>query len=146
MEKLLEFLYSLANWLDRIGVRHRDQEQVVKLTYEYGKPPIGMALGAQRLFSGDDSNWESPWEPSEPESSATLWRYMSLAKFCSLLERRALFFSLVGDMADRYEGFIYPLSQRDSEDRLEQAERLGRDILQKYVTDQLNKLLDEVGI
>lgn len=91
-----------------------------------------MALGEQRLFSGDDSNWESSWEPSEPESSTILWRYMSLAKFFSLLERRALFFSLVGDMADRYEGFTYPPSQRDSEYRLEEAERLGRNILQKF--------------
>ena len=32
---------------------------------------------------------------------------MSFAKFCSLLDRKALFFSLVGDMEDRYEGFIY---------------------------------------
>lgn len=90
-----------------------------------------MSLGAQRLFHNDDSNWESSWKPSEPESSATLWRYMSLAKFCSLLERRALFFSLVGDMADSYEGFIYPPPQRDSGDPLEEAERLGRDILRK---------------
>ena len=112
-------------------VRHRDQEQVVKLTYEYGKPLGGMSLGDQRLFSCDDSNWESSWKPLEPEASATLWRYMSLAKFCSLLERRALFFSLVGDMADRYEGFIYPPPQRDSGNRLEEAERLARDVLQK---------------
>ena len=101
------------------------------MTYEYGKPLIGIALGEQRLFGSDDSNWESPWKPSEPETSATLWRYLSLAKFCSLLERRALFFSLVGDMADRYEGFIYPPPQRESGGRLEEAERRGHDTLQK---------------
>ena len=75
------------------------------MTYEYGKPPIGMALGAQRLFPGDDADWETRWEASEPDATATLWRYTSFAKFCSLLERRELFFSLVGDMEDSYEGF-----------------------------------------
>ena len=33
---------------------------------------------------------------------------MSFAKLCSLLERRELFFSLVGAMEDTYEGFICP--------------------------------------
>ena len=46
--------------------------------------------------------------PSVPEDSASLWRYMSLAKFCSMLESEVLFFALVGDMIDKYEGFIYP--------------------------------------
>ena len=80
------------------------------MTHEYGKPLIVVALGDQRLFAGADSHWEASrnWEPSVPEATATLWRYMSFAKFCSLLERKELFFSLVGDMEDRYEGFIYP--------------------------------------
>ena len=65
------------------------------MAYEYGKPLIGMALGAERLFSGDDSVWETHWEPSEPEATATLWRYMSFAKFCSLLERRELFLGII---------------------------------------------------
>ena len=88
-------------------------------------------MGDQRLFSGGDSVWETPWEPSEPDAAATLWRYMSFAKFCSLMERRALFFSLVGDMADRFEGFIYPPPTRKSGDRLRQAERFTRDVLHK---------------
>ena len=96
---------------------------------KYGKPLIGMALGDQRLFTGADSNWETSWEPSVPEATATLWRYMSLAKFCSLLERKELFFSLVGEMEDRYEGFIYPPSEHG--DRLQQAEHLGREVLRK---------------
>ena len=61
------------------------------------------------LFTGDDDQWA----PSEPEAAAMLWRYISFAKFCSLLEHRALFFSLVGDMVDKYEGFIYPPATRE---------------------------------
>ena len=107
------------------------------MTYEYGKPPIGMALGAQRLFAGDDSDWETHWEPSEPDATATLWRYMTFAKFCSLLERRELFFSLVGDMEDRYEGFICPPPPRDQGDHLHQAEHIGRDLLHKIARSAL---------
>ena len=96
-----------------------------------------MALGAQRLFPGDDSDWEIRWDPSEPDAAATLWRYMSFAKFCSLLERRELFFSLIGDMEDRYEGFICPPLSRDRGDRLHQAENLARDILRKIARTAL---------
>ena len=39
-------------------MRCRVEEQVTSLVaYEYGKPLIGMALGDQRLFSGDDVVW-----------------------------------------------------------------------------------------
>ena len=107
------------------------------MAYEYGKPLIGMALGAERLFPGDDSISETRWKPSEPEATATLWRYMSFAKFCSLLERRELFFSLVGDMEDRYEGFICPPPPRDQGDHLQQAESIGRDLLHKIVRSAL---------
>ena len=107
------------------------------MTYEYGKPLIGMALGDQRLFPGIDSHWEESWVPSVPDATATLWRYMSFAKFCSLMERRALFFSLVGDMEDMYEGFIYPPRQDDREDRLQHAEHLGHNVLHKIVRTSL---------
>ncbi len=66
-----------------------------------------------------------------------LWRYMSFAKFCSLLERGELFFSLVGDMEDRYEGFICPPRPRDQRDRLHQAEPMGRDVLHKIARSAL---------
>ena len=107
------------------------------MSYEYGTPLIGMALGDQRLFSGDDAKWENSWQPSEPDANATLWRYMSFAKFSSLLERGELFFSLVGDMADKYEGFIYPPQPRKHEDRLQQAEEHGRDLLHKITRTAL---------
>ncbi len=107
------------------------------MTYEYGKPLIGMALGDQRLFPGVDSDWETHWEPLRPDATATLWRYMSIAKFCSLLERRELFFSLVGDMEDRYEGFICPPPPRNRGDRLHQAESTGRNLLHKIARSAL---------
>ena len=107
------------------------------MTHKYGKPLIGMALGNQRLFTGADSRWEDSWKPSEPEPTATLWRYMSFAKFVSLMDRKALFFSLVGDMEDRYEGFIYPPIPREQGGRLQQAERLGQDMLRKIARTAL---------
>ena len=62
---------------------------------------------------------------------------MSFAKFCSLLEREALFFSLVGKMADRYEGFVYPPQPREHGDRLLEAESIARDLLQETARSAL---------
>ena len=107
------------------------------MTHEYGKPLIGMALGDQRLFTGYDALWEVSWKPSEPEATETLWRYMSFEKFRSLLDRKALFFSLVGDMVDKYEGFIDPPLPRGQGDRLQQAERFGHDLWSKIVRTAL---------
>ena len=115
------------------------------MTHEYGKPLVGMALGEKRLFTGADSRWEESWEPSVPEATATLWHYMSFAKFCSLLERKELFFSLVGDMEDRYEGFIYPPIPREHGDPLQQAERLGREVLRKLARTALISCWTESG-
>ena len=126
-------------------VRRRIEGRLQALTHEYGKPLIGMALGSQRLFTGADSNWEASWEPSVPEATATLWRYMSFAKFCSMLERKELFFSLVGDMEDRYEGFIYPPTSREHGDRLQQAEHLGHDVLREIARTALISCWTESG-
>ena len=115
------------------------------MAYEYGKPLIGMALGDKRLFTGFDSRWEDRWEPSVPEDAATLWRYMSFAKFCSLLERRELFFSLVGDMEDRYEGFIYQPTPREHGDPLQQAEHLARGLLHLLARQALISCWTESG-
>ena len=101
------------------------------MTHKYGKPLIGVALGTEKLFDGADADWDSQWVPSAPKPRATLWRYMSLAKFCSLLDQQALFFALVGNMADRYEGFIYPPAPRQHEVRLQDAERSVRIRLHK---------------
>ena len=108
---------------------------------KYGKSLIGVALGDQRLFPGADSNWE----PSVPEATATLWRYMSFAKFCSLLERKELFFALVGDMEDRYEGFIYPPIPREHGDRLQQAEHQAHDVLRNIARTALISCWTESG-
>ena len=99
-------------------MRRRAEERLQALIHEYGKPLIRMYLGDQRLLTVADSRWEASWKPSEPKSNSILWRYMSFAKFCSLLDRKALFLSLVGDMEDRYEGFFYPPKPREHGDSL----------------------------
>ena len=62
---------------------------------------------------------------------------MSFAKLCSMLEHRALFFALVGDMEDRHEGFIYPPAPRELSDPLHQAERVSLDILRSITRTAL---------
>ena len=132
-------------WPLEIVVRPGVEGRLQAMTHEYGKPLIGMALGEKRLFTGADSRWEDSWEPSVPEATATLWRYMSFAKFCSLLERKELFFSLVGDMEDSYEGFIYPPIPRDHGDPLQPAERFGHEVLRKLTRTALISCWTESG-
>ena len=115
------------------------------LKWEYGKPPKWVALGKDRLFSGQDADWEARWNPPQPHATATLWRYMSFAKFCSLLEREALFFSLVGKMADRYEGFVYPPEPRTDGDRLPKCGSHGPRLARKDCENRPGQLLDGVG-
>ena len=97
-----------------------------------------MYLGDQPLFPRDDSAWEESWEPSKPELNATLWRYLSFAKFCSLVEREEIFFALVSDMVDMYEGFVsHPLPKPGDRIRLHEAERFGREMLHKITRSAL---------
>ena len=131
--------YSISFRADRLKCRRET------LAWEYGTPLIGVALGSERLFSGQDADWETRWNPSQPDATATLWRYMSFAKFCSLLEREALFFSLVGKMADRYEGFVYPPQPGEREDRLREAEAIVSDMLQENARSALVSCWTESG-
>ncbi|MDQ1391242.1 MAG: hypothetical protein QOF30_219, partial [Acidimicrobiaceae bacterium] len=41
-----------------------------------------------------------------PSDETTLWRYMDLPKFVSLLEKGALFFSRADKLGDPYEGSL----------------------------------------
>ena len=107
------------------------------MTFEYQPPVIRMKRNGIELLGSNDSESENPWEPPLPEDSATLWRYMSLAKFCSLLQREELFLSLVGEMEDKYEGFIYPPTPRQREEPLQQVENLGHKLLQAWARTSL---------
>jgi hypothetical protein len=44
----------------------------------------------------------------KPPDDASLWRYMDVARFVALLERRALFFSSIRAFPDRFEGSLTP--------------------------------------
>ena len=76
--------------------------------------PMGsMYIGKDKLVHKDTS----AWEPEKLLGSAILWKYMSFSKFMSLLHHKALFFSLVRKMEDKYEGFIRAPKQSDLEDQ-----------------------------
>ena len=55
------------------------------MAYEYGRPLRRMKLNGKELLIGENSRPDDSWEPSLPQDTATLWRYMSFAKFFSLL-------------------------------------------------------------
>lgn len=98
------------------------------MQYEYNSPASAIHLGDIPLLAPANAE---PWKPVEPEGGATLWRYMSFAKFCSLLDRQALFFSLVGEMDDHYEGFISPPYVRAEGDVLTITEQAVHSLLHK---------------
>ena len=57
-----------------------------------------------------------------PGDDATLWRYMSLEKFVSILATRNLFFTRVDRFEDPFEGFRPPLMKYTHELAINQAE------------------------
>ena len=70
---------------------------------------------------------------------------MSFAKFCSLLENKALFFALVSDMTNTHDGFIcYPPPRRPG-DRLQSAEHMGYEVLHKMTQNSLINCWTESG-
>src|SRR5258708_6811091 len=42
----------------------------------------------------------------QPDSNTKIWRYMTFAKFVSLLETRSLYFMQLRILEDKYEGYI----------------------------------------
>jgi Protein of unknown function (DUF2971) len=49
-------------------------------------------------------NTNNLWKPIIPKDSAKIWRYMDFAKFISLLDKKALFFSRADKLGDPFEG------------------------------------------
>ena len=48
---------------------------------------------------------------SHRPAGATLWRYMSFAKFVALLDRESLFFSRADRLEDNFEGSLSPINK-----------------------------------
>ena len=65
---------------------------------------------AEYFLAPDDPDFEEPFFPitfPQPEDrSSVVWRYMSFAKFLSLLDRKALFFARLDKLGDPFEGSI----------------------------------------
>lgn len=68
-----------------------------------------------------------PLQGIGPPAEATLWRYMDLARFLALVERRALFFSSIRHFADRFEAALTPALLARLSEGGEQRVRTARD-------------------
>ena len=90
-----------------------------------------MYPGDQKLVSSDDPEHQTLWQLSGSDGKATLWRYMSCARFHSLLNRKELFFALAEDMADKYEGSVFPPHPGTHKATLQQAELTVRGLFHK---------------
>ena len=65
---------------------------------------------AEYFLAPDDPGFEELFRPitfPQPEDpNGTIWRYMTFAKFVSLLDRKALFFARLDRLGDPFEGSI----------------------------------------
>ncbi len=61
-----------------------------------------------------------------PGDATSLWRYMDLGKFVSLLQKRALWFALPSTLGDAWEG-CYPIGNFDRETISARIDSLGLD-------------------
>jgi hypothetical protein len=61
-----------------------------------------------------------------PPEGTTLWRYMDVARYLALLERRALFFASLRSLPDRFEGSLTAELLEDLRQRGERAVRERR--------------------
>ena len=115
------------------------------MVHKYGAFVAAAKYNGQPLLANEHYQAENAWQPSEPDETATIWRYMSLAKFCSMLSRKALFFSLIGDMEDKYEGFIYPLVSPEEGNHLWRIEYSGYVIVREFARTALVSCWTESG-
>lgn len=63
-----------------------------------------------------------PAYPDLPDRPASIWRYMDMTKFISMLDRQALFFSRLDQLGDPFEG---SLTQHRQTGREELEKRYG---------------------
>jgi hypothetical protein len=65
---------------------------------------------AEYFLAPDSPKFEEPFIPVKFEQpadwNAPIWRYMTIAKFLSLLDKRALFFARLDKLGDPFEGSI----------------------------------------
>jgi hypothetical protein len=60
---------------------------------------------------------DNPMVFHEPAPSATVWRYMDLSRFMSLLEEECLFFTRASLMTDKWEGSLGDISKLPPENQ-----------------------------
>lgn len=49
---------------------------------------------------------DEPWDPPQPSSDSTVWRYLNFTELMSILERGGVWFSNISQFDDPYEGTI----------------------------------------
>lgn len=90
-------------------------------------------------------------QPDTPDIK--LWRYMDLAKFLTILQQRAVFFSRASLLGDPFEGSFtkvnlamreYIIKFRDEDQRLEGYKTLNDDQIRDMFSNLSSRARDEV--
>ncbi|WKV12188.1 DUF2971 domain-containing protein [Marivirga harenae] len=79
----------------------------------------------------------------EPDDNLTIWRYMDLEKFESLLNQKSLFFCRSDKFSDPYEGSV---PKREVEFRQKMEHIIASEFGKKITTEEAKNKSDEIGI
>ncbi len=120
-----------AYWTNAAGKEEARRFSIKKLGEEGAKQAAleTRSRAIQAIALGEDPFFEAP-----QNINATLWRYMDLTRFVSLLEDSALFFSAPENFEDPYEG---SLSQANKTSRNFVHSRTGQIVQSSDATDRI---------
>lgn len=102
--KLSRFYNEHSNSCTNCGYLFKDEDRT-HLGYLSNGNPAVLCDNCTHLLKDAVVNhiWKAP-EYEAPLPNETLWRYMDLAKFISLLEHKSLYFAAANTFEDRFEG------------------------------------------
>jgi hypothetical protein len=70
-----------------------------------------------------------------PPNGTVIWRYLDLPKLLSLLDQRALYFALLGELADRWEGILSKGTREAIEMYAQSASATVADMVRSFNSD-----------
>ncbi len=96
---------------------------------------------------------EHPVFEKPKDENAKIWRYMDLAKFVSMLDKKALFFSRADKLGDPFEGSYPKANVKLRKTELQQAVKGGAlspdfpvDNIDAYMGNNLRKFLESASV
>lgn len=98
LSEIIESEQILKSKIEAMGIKDENVERVLDI------------INSLRPESNDS------WQPPQPSSDSTVWRYLDFTQFMSILERESIWFSNIREFEDPYEGTIPKKNVKDEID------------------------------